>query len=110
MALRKHKSFEDPDEFPGRQPTLRDAYDALLAFLNRLELAIGMELIDSAPAKAYFAYWVKRLVTFDQHPADAAVEDGAEPAKLVAKYISNYGDEESIKRLCKEFNIKAPAC
>jgi hypothetical protein len=109
LALRKHQSPEDPDEFPGEQPTLRDAYDALLAFFNRLEIAIKTELIDSAPAKAYFAYWLERLVTFDQHTAESDVDNGADPAKLVAKYISAYSDEESIKRLCKEFEIEAPA-
>ena len=107
-ALRDHQLIEDQNKFPGEQPVLRDAYDALLAFFNRLELGISTGLIDSKPAKAYFRYWLRRLVEFDRHHADPKVLDGENPAKLVAAYICVYGDARSIKKLCKAFKITPP--
>lgn len=108
LALRDHRKIEDPIKFPSKQPTLRDAYDALLAFLIRLELSISTNLIDVAPAKAYFVYWLERLVTFDQHPDKNGVLAGILPEKMVAEYIRLYGDAESITKLCKHFDVKPP--
>jgi hypothetical protein len=108
LALRDHQMIEDSNKFPGGQPTLRDAYDALLSFFNRLELAITTGLVDSEPAKTYFAYWLEKLVTFEGHEADKDVLGGEKPAKLVAAYIWVYGDVDSINNLCKEFEIDPP--
>ncbi len=67
MALRIHTEMENPS-FEGEQATLRDAYDALLAFFNRLELALTSGLIDAKPAKQYFGYWLQHFLSFDKHP------------------------------------------
>ena len=108
LALRDHRKIEDPIKFPSEQPHLRDAYDALLAFFNRLELAASTNLISVEPAKAYFSYWVKRFVTFDQHPDKNNVLVGVSPEKMVAEYIRLYGDASSMTRLCKHFDIEPP--
>ena len=114
LALRDHRELggegseiENEDMFPGEQPHIRDAYDALLAFFNRLELSISTRLIDVTPAQAYFAYWLKRLVTFDRHPDDKNVLNGTTPESMVAKYIRAYGEPASIKKLCEHFGVKA---
>jgi hypothetical protein len=57
-------------EFEGEQATLRDAYDALLAFFIRLELALTTGLVDAAPARQYFGYWLIHFLSFDRHPPD----------------------------------------
>ena len=108
LALRDHRTIEDDNKFSSQQATLRDAYDALLAFFNRLELGTTTGLVESAAAKAYFAYWLERLVSFDQHRAEATVVNGADPANLVAAYIRVYGTPESIEELCRAFDIKPP--
>ena len=106
MALRDHRSMETP-EFPGEQATLRDAYDTLLAFLVRLELSISNGLIDAVPAKAYFAYWLERLVSFDRHPdKDGKILDGRSPETMVSGYIKAYSDLDAIRRLCLKFGVK----
>ncbi|HSE24417.1 MAG TPA: hypothetical protein VLB68_22305 [Pyrinomonadaceae bacterium] len=108
LALRDHRDIEGVDKFPGEQPTFRDAYDALLTFFNRIELAIATGLVDREPASAYFSYWLDHLVKFDRHKKDSSVLKGMDPAKLVAAYIWAYGDRHSIVRLCKAFKIDAP--
>ena len=108
LALRDHRTIEDENKFPGQQPHIRDAYDALLAFFNRLELALATNLIDVAPAKAYFGYWVLRLVTLDQHPDEKKILDKVTPQQIVARYIQLYGDEKSMTKLCEQFGIGAP--
>ena len=108
LALRDHRSIEGVDKFPYEQPTFRDAYDALLTFFNRLELALTTGLIDRDPARAYFSSWLERLVKFDRHKKDPNVLGGMDPARLVAAYIWAYGDRPSIVRLCKAFNIDPP--
>lgn len=67
MALRIHT--ECPS-FEGQQATLRDAYDALLAFFTRLELALTGGLVDAAPARQYFGYWLAHFLSFDKHHPD----------------------------------------
>lgn len=108
LALRDHRTITDENKFTAKQATLRDAYDALLAFFNRLELGITTGLVDSVPAKAYFAYWLERLIKFDQHRAQDNVLKGADPVNLVAAYIWVYGNRESIEKLCREFGVDPP--
>src|SRR5262249_23514602 len=48
LALRNHEHMGPKPVFEGEQATLRDAYDALLAFFARLELALSTQLIDVA--------------------------------------------------------------
>jgi len=107
-ALRDHQLIENQNKFPGEQPVLRDAYDALLAFFNRLELGISSGLIDSEFAKEYFRYWLERLTRFDRHNAEKEVFNGADPATLVAAYIWAYGYRRSITDLCRDFNVAPP--
>ena len=119
LALRDHRTIkkqsadtdtavdDDGPMFPGEQAKLRDAYDALLSFFERLELSISTELIDSDPARAYFSYWLERLVTFDRHrDDDGSILAGKTPAEMVAIYIKTYSDPHCIKRLCERFGIK----
>jgi hypothetical protein len=99
LALRNHKDMGEKPEFGGEQATLRDAYDALLAFFARLELGLSTKLIDVAPAKQYFDYWLQHFLSFDQHPDKKKLLRGKSPQEMVAGYIKAYGDPESIQRL-----------
>jgi uncharacterized membrane protein len=99
---------EDKIKFEGEQANLRDAYDAILTFFNRLELAISTNLIDKEPAKNYFSYWLERLVTFDRHPDKNKVLKRLTRKAAVATYIDVYGNVESVDRLCKAFDVQAP--
>ena len=105
LALRVHTDLDPDCKFPGEQPAIRDAYDALLAFFARLELALTSGLIDKAPARAYFRYWLQRFVTMDRHPDRKGVLAGQAPAAMVRNYVRAYGDEDSMKRLCRDFDI-----
>lgn len=90
-----------------RQPQLRDAYDALLAFFLRLELSISSGLIDADSTEAYFGYWLERFLEFDRHPdKDGKILHGVTPKAMVAGYIKLYSDPCSIKRLCQHFGMK----
>lgn len=76
MALRIHTDMGKRPVFEGEQATLRDAYDALLAFFTRLELALTTGLIDAAPARQYFGYWLQQFLSFDKHhPDNRTVEE-----------------------------------
>jgi hypothetical protein len=70
MALRIHTEMQGEPGFEAEQATLRDAYDALLAFFTRLELALTTGLVDAAPARQYFGYWLAHFPSFDKHPPD----------------------------------------
>jgi hypothetical protein len=99
LALRNHKDMGRKPVFGGEQATLRDAYDALLAFFARLELALSTKLIDVAPAKQYFDYWLEHFLSFDQHPDKKKLLHSKSPQEMVDGYIQAYGDPESIRRL-----------
>ena len=108
LSLRDHGTVKERPMFSGEQGTFRDAYDALLSFFNRLEVAISSGLIDAEPARAYFAYWLDHLLRFDKHPDRAGVLKGATVETTVAVYIETYGDLESVKRLCEHFRVNPP--
>lgn len=108
LSNEQNLSKKDP-MFPGEQSTLRDAYDALLGFFERLELAISSQLIDATPAKACFSYWLEHFLLFDKHPDRDGVLNGITPQAIVVGYIVAYGDSQSISRLCKHFSITPPA-
>jgi hypothetical protein len=105
LALRNHATMGDKPSFEGKQPTLRDAYDALLSFLGRLELGISTKLIDAPPAKQYFHYWLKHFLEFDHHPDERNLLEGKSPQQMVAGYVRAYGDSDSIKALCKPLDV-----
>jgi hypothetical protein len=65
-ALRRHR--EAPDErFSTAEATLRDAFDALLAFFSRLEVAVADGLVHGESTIGYFGYWIERYATLDRH-------------------------------------------
>jgi hypothetical protein len=104
LALRDHRKMQEP-KFEGEQDTLRDAYDALLSFFARLELALSTKLIDVAPAKQYFRYWLEHFLAFDKHPDEKKLLQGKSPPEMVKNYIEAYGDIESMRRLCEVFDV-----
>ena len=99
LASRNHAEMGPQPKFAGEQATLRDAYDALLAFFARLELALSTKLIDVEPAKQYFSYWLEHFLSFDRHTDEKNLLQGKSPGEMVAGYIEAYGDPESIGRL-----------
>ena len=101
LALRIHTDIDaDADcKFPGEQPTIRDAFDAVLAFFARLELALTFKLIDLEPAKRHFDYWLQRLLTMDQHSDPTRVLGEHSPEAMMRRYINKYGSEDSVERL-----------
>lgn len=111
LALRRHQDLDaDADyKFPGEQPIIRDSLDSMIIFLTRLELAITAKLIDVAPAKLYFRYWVFHLLAMDKHSDKGNVLAGRSPESMAREYIQEYGDEESMARLCRLFEIDWPA-
>jgi hypothetical protein len=89
------------------QARLRDAIDVLLSFFLRLETAISSGLVDTQPARTYFAYWVERLVSLDRHPGVDKPEDGyLSGAHAVALYIQTFSDADSMRRLEAAFELK----
>jgi hypothetical protein len=107
LSLRDYRTITERPMYPGEQPIMRDAYDALMTFFQRLELSIATGLIDARHAKAYFGYWLERLVTLDRHPdKDGTILKGVSPEAMIGDYIKMYGDPDSIKRLCDTFGIK----
>jgi hypothetical protein len=108
LALREHQDIDETPKFPGEQPAMRDAYDAILAFFNRLELAISTKLIDAKPAKSYFAYWLERFLAFDSHRDTNNVLKGKTPQLMVIRYIKAYADIDSINKLCGHFKMAQP--
>jgi len=67
--------------FTSTQTRMRDAYDALLAFFERLESAIDGGLINQSSAITLFGYWIKH---FDEMP------EHKDCAGLAMKYIARY--------------------
>jgi hypothetical protein len=109
LALRHHEEVPKRSDFGEKQATIRDAYDALLAFFHRLELSILTGLIDAEPAKAYFAYWLEHFLRFDRHPDEGGkILKGVTPEAKVAAYIEAYGRMDSIERLCRLFGVRPP--
>jgi hypothetical protein len=107
LALRNHRTIHSHPMFPGNQATLRDAYDSLLTFFQRLELSISTKLIDAESAKKYFFYWLERLIFFDRHPdKEGKILNGVLPEVMVRKYIEAYSNLESIDRLCDLFGVQ----
>ncbi len=96
LALRFHRDLAAGQAYGGEQAILRDAYDAFIAFLGRLNLALENKLIDVAPSEFYFHYWLKRFTTMDWHPDSTGVLGGKEPHYMVAQYVEKYGDPKSI--------------
>jgi hypothetical protein len=109
LALRDHSKMGPNPVFKGNQMKMRRAYDALLSFFSRLEMALTMDLIDVEPDRQYFGYWLKRLVTFDRHSDDENVLGGTPPTKIVEDYIRVYGDPKSMARLRKHFGCDGDA-
>src|SRR5262249_8844283 len=93
LSLRDYRTITERPMYPGEQALLRDAYDALMTFFQRLELSIATELIDAGHAKAYFAYWLERLVTLDRHcHPDKEIPKEMSPPDMISAYIKMYGD------------------
>lgn len=107
LALRDHSAMGENPVFKLEQATLRDAYDALLAFFQRLELAISTQLVDAPPAVHYFRYWLGHFLAFDKHPDVNNELKGRSPREMVAGYIEAYADPASIQRLCRLMNVPA---
>lgn len=109
LALRVHSTIvagaDKPSMFPGGQATLRDAYDALLSFFQRLEVAISGGLIDPVAASGFFRYWLERWVHFDRHRDRNNVLNGLAPATMTAGYVQAYGSPASFARLVKAFGL-----
>jgi len=92
-ALRVHKEYDDVT-YPEPQALLRDAFDALLGFLARLETAIQGGLVDQRVAVGYFQYWLKRMHSMEEH----ADRDPA-AAERMGRYEREYGDASLLNRL-----------
>ena len=90
-----HKSFviHDSSEditFTPTQAVMRDAYDALLSFFDRLESAISTGLVDEFHAMCLFGYWVNHLDKMPEHPKCVG---------MVVRYIGRYGSITSFDSL-----------
>ena len=113
LALRDHRSLDEGTKFPGQQPLIRDALDRLLSFFEQLNLAIATRLVDRQHAKRFFAYWVAKLVTFDQHPIEGngtpvvPPEEGSPEARM-ARYIKAYANIDAIIELCEQLEVAVP--
>lgn len=126
LALRDHA--KGVESFPGAQAHIRDAIDAYLSFLARLETGLSNGLIDVEPTKGYFSYWIKRFVKMDMHalPEKGSKErpevqaglkghlpeelfkpgEEATAAKyLVAGYVDAYGERRILDSLCEKFGV-----
>jgi hypothetical protein len=69
---------------------MRDAYDSMLAFFERLETAIQNGLIDEKSAIRLFGYWVDHFATMPEHP---------ESADAAAQYVGRYANIISFSSL-----------
>lgn len=76
--------------FTPTQTRMRDAYDALLSFFERLETAIQTGLIDEKSAIRLFGYWVDHFATVPEHP---------ESADAAAQYVGRYANIISFNSL-----------
>jgi len=108
LALRDHTKITERPMFTKEQAALRDAYDAFLAFVTRLQIGISTKLIEKDAAEVYFAYWLNHFINFDKHRDDGNLFQGTSPAVKVAEYIKAYGDPPSINELCNTFSIVPP--
>jgi len=70
--------------FTPTQARMRDAYDALLAFFDRLETAIDGGLINEKPAMSLFGYWVRHFGEMSEHPKCAGA---------ALKYVEQYSSK-----------------
>jgi hypothetical protein len=75
--------------FTPTQARMRDAYDALLAFFDRLHTAIDNGLVDQKPAGRLFAYWIEHFAEMPEH--DCVGES--------LKYVARYSDKVSFELL-----------
>lgn len=102
-ALRVHGRNLEEESFPGEQAALRDAYDALLSFFLRLEIALENGLVDVIPAEQYFGYWLERWTKFDRHPANGKSIDGKTPQEAVRAFENAYADRMALQSLRRRF-------
>jgi len=77
--------------FTQTQARMRDAYDSLLSFFDRLESAIDGGLVDGPKALRLFGYWIQHLDKMPEH------QDCGQAAM---KYIARYGSLGSFDSLC----------
>lgn len=97
--------------FTPTQAKIRDAYDAFLSFMSRLDAALEARLVDTEPAARHFRYWLEVFASMRHHPdADGSILDGKSPSQAVADYIRAYGDPAVIASLQKRFHHKTTAC
>jgi hypothetical protein len=73
--------------FTSTQARMRDAYDTLLAFFERLGTAIDNGLVDKRPAGKLFGYWIEHFATMPEH---GCAEDAM-------KYVAQYSDKVSFE-------------
>lgn len=76
--------------FTQTQARMRDAYDSLISFFERLETSIETGLIDKKSALRLFGYWIRHFARMPEH------EDCD---RLVSSYILNYANITSFIRL-----------
>jgi hypothetical protein len=93
------------DEFSPAPAKIRDAYDALLTFFSRLDVALEAGLIDQAPTRRYFVYWLEILLTMKHHQDETNVLVGQSPAQAVAGYIGQYGNPRAIENLARAMGL-----
>lgn len=77
--------------FTEEEVRIRDAFDAMLSFLGRLELAMQGGFVDPDYTLVYFGYWIRRLHDMDQH-----VAQGKEAQKEMRDYERAYGPGDQI--------------
>jgi hypothetical protein len=63
------------------------ALDSMLDFFGRLESAIANRYIEEPPAMAFFAYWLRKMFTMEEHKTKATLD----VQERMRKYESNYG-------------------
>jgi len=73
------------------QARMRDAYDAILSFFERLEAAIDSGLVDAHQAVGLFGYWVRHFDTMPEHP---------NCAPRAMRYIARYASHGAFNSLC----------
>jgi len=117
LALRVYKS--DPltnGQYEGEQARIRDGLDALLTFFERLHVAVSTRSVEIAHARHFFRYWLWVLVTYKWHEVGNAdvdtvrefVQKKGSVAACVADYIAEYGNIETIVRLCQQLGVPPP--
>lgn len=79
------------------QARMRDAYDTLLAFFERLGTAIDNGLVDQKPAGKLFGYWIEHFATMPEHAC----------AEAAMKYVARYSDKVSFALLRFSLTRKA---